>query len=64
MTYKVLFNIQLIMWYIKYFWVKLNILVLTPIVKVENLYKMYKKKRLEAYIKYVFTLDMINKAAN
>ena len=64
MTYKVLFNIQLIMWYIKYFWVKLNILVLTPIVKVENLYKMYKKKRLEAYIKYVCTLDMINKAAN
>ena len=52
------------MWYIKYFWTKLNIWVLTPIVKIENLYKTYKKKRLEAYVKYVCTLDMINKAAN
>jgi len=51
-------------WYIKYFWTKLNIWVLTPIVKVENLYKTYKEKRLEAYVKYVCTLDMINKAAN
>ena len=41
------------MWYIKYFWVKLNIWVLTPLVKIENMYNAYKQARLEAYVKYM-----------
>ena len=50
-------------WYIKYFWVKLNIWVLTPLVKIENLYEKYKQKRLESYIRYVCTLEIMNKTA-
>lgn len=50
-------------WYIKYFWVKLNIWVLTPLVKIENLYEKYKQKRLEAYIRYACTLEIMNKTA-
>jgi len=45
------------MWYIKYFWVKLNIWVLTPLVWIENKYKEYQHARLEAYVKYQITMD-------
>ena len=45
------------MWYIEYFWVKLNILVLTPLVWIENKYKEYQRVRLEAYVKYQIAMD-------
>ena len=35
------------MWYIKYFWVKLNIWVLTPLTWIENKYKAYKEFKLK-----------------
>ena len=41
------------MWYIKYFWVKLNIFVLTPLVWIENKYNEYKEQRLKTYVKYM-----------
>ena len=37
------------MWYIKYFWVKLNIMVLTPLVWIEKKYKSYKEFKLRLY---------------
>lgn len=39
-----------IKWYLKYIWVKLNILVLTPIVWIQNKYKNYKEMKFLAYI--------------
>ena len=40
-----------IKWYLKYIWVKLNILlVLTPIVWIQNKYNKYKEMKLLAYI--------------
>lgn len=35
------------MLHIKYFWVKLNIWVLTPLVWIENKYKIYKEFKLK-----------------
>jgi len=49
------------MWYIKYFWVKLNILILTPIVWLQNKYNEYKEWRLKTYIQYQITMDEISK---
>ena len=45
------------MWYIKYFWVKLNIMILKPLVWIENKYKAYQQARLEAYVKYQIAMD-------
>ena len=45
------------MWYIKYFWVKLNIWVLTPLVKLEHLYNIYKQERLQAYVQYQIAMN-------
>lgn len=41
------------MWYIKYFWVKLNIFVLTPLVWIEKKYNDYKEWRLKTYVEYM-----------
>ena len=49
------------MWYIKYFWVKLNILVLTPIVWLQNKYDEYKEWRLRIYVQYQIAMDEISK---
>ena len=38
------------MWYIKYIWVKLNILILRPLVWIENKNREWKKKRLELFV--------------
>ena len=51
------------MWYIKYFWVKLNIWVLIPLVKIEKFYNIYKEERLRSYVKYMCAMDTVNKAA-
>ena len=40
------------MWYIKYFWIKLNILILTPLVWIEKKYNDYKNAKLKAHIEY------------
>ena len=45
------------MWYIKYFWIKVNIMILTPLVWIENKYNEYKEWRLKTYIKYICSLD-------
>lgn len=50
------------MWYIKYFWVKLNILVLTPIVWVQNKYDEYKEWRLRTYVQYQIMMSQMNKS--
>lgn len=50
------------MWYIKYFWVKLNILILTPIVWIENKLNAYKEWRLRTYVQYVCSLDNMTKS--
>ena len=47
------------MWYIKYFWVKLNIFVLTPLVWIETKYKEYKEWRLRNYVQYICMIDNI-----
>ena len=49
------------MWYIKYFWVKLNIWVLTPLVWIENKYNAYKELRLQTYVQYQIMSDGLNK---
>lgn len=41
------------MWYIKYFWVKLNIMVLRPLVWIEKKYNDYKEWRLKTYVEYM-----------
>jgi len=46
------------MWYIKYFWVKFNIMVLTPLVWIQNKYNAYKEWKLNAYMEYI---SMLNK---
>lgn len=38
-------------WYLKYFWVKINILILTPLVWIEKKYQGYKQFKLEFYVK-------------
>jgi len=43
----------MIMWYIKYFWVKLNIMVLRPLVWIEKKYNDYKEWRLKTYVEYM-----------
>ena len=45
------------MWYIKYFWVKLNIWILTPLVKIEQMYNEYKETRLHAYVQYQIAMN-------
>lgn len=47
------------MWYIKYFWVKLNIYILKPLVFIEKKYEEYKKLRLRTYIQYICVIDNI-----
>lgn len=37
------------MWYIKYFWVKMNIFVLTPLVWIESKIEDYRQFKLEMY---------------
>ena len=39
------------MWYIKYFWVKLNIFILTRLVWLENFYKEYQKIKIQLLMK-------------
>ena len=50
------------MWYIKYFWLKLNILVLTPIVWVQSKYDEYKEWRLRTYVQYQIMMSQMNKS--
>ena len=40
------------MWYIKYFWIKLNIFILIPLVWIEKKYNTYKEEKIKAYIEY------------
>lgn len=49
------------MWYIKYFWVKLNILVLTPLVWIKKKYNEYKEWRLRNYVEYICMIDNMGK---
>ena len=44
-------------YYIKYMWIKLNILVLKPLIWIQNKYKVYKEARLQAYINYQIMMD-------
>ena len=41
-----------IKWYLQYTWVKLNILILTPIVWVQTKWDEYKEWYKESYIQY------------
>lgn len=50
------------MWYIKYFWLKLNILVLTPIVWVQSKYDEYKEWCLRTYVQYQIMMSQMNKS--
>ena len=50
-----------IKWYLKYAWVKLNILVLTPIAGIQSKYDEYKEWRLRTYVQYQITMYEINK---
>ena len=45
-------NKENINWSFKYFWIKLQIWVLTPLVWLEKQWNEYKEARLEAYVKY------------
>ena len=45
------------MWHIKYFWVKLNIMVLTPLVWIENKWNAYKEWRLKTYVEYMCLMN-------
>ena len=47
------------MWYIKYFWIKLNICILKPLVFIEKKYEEYKEWRLKTYVQYVCAMDNI-----
>lgn len=38
---------KVILWWIKYAWVKLNIWVLTPLVYIQNQYKEFERMKLE-----------------
>ena len=40
----------MIRWYLKYAWVKLNILILSPLVWIENKNRELKEKRLELIV--------------
>jgi len=48
------------MWYIKYFWIKLNILILKPLVWLENKYDEYKEWRLRTYVQYVCSIENLS----
>ena len=50
-----------IKWYLQYVWVKLNILVLIPIVWLQNKYDEYKEWRFRTYVQYQIMMDQINK---
>ena len=50
-----------IKWYLQYTWIKLNILILTPLVYIENKHKEYKEAKLRNYVAYVCAMDMIKK---
>lgn len=47
------------MWYIKYFWVKLNIYILTPLVWIEKKYNEYKEWKLQTYVQYMCAINNI-----
>ena len=49
------------MWYIKYFWFKLNILVLTPLVWIQSKYDEYKEWRLRTYVQYQIVMSEMSK---
>ena len=49
------------MWYIKYFWIKLNIMILTPLVWLQCKYDAYKEWRLKMYVQYQIMCDTMNK---
>ena len=50
-----------IKWYLQYAWVKLNILVLTPLVWIEKKYNEYKEWRLRNYVEYMCMIDNMSK---
>lgn len=54
-------NMSMFKWYLQYTWVKLNILVLTPIVWIQNKYDEYKEWRLRTYVQYQIMMDQISK---
>jgi len=54
-------NMNMLKWYLQYVWVKLNILVLTPIVWIQNKYDEYKEWRLRTYVQYQIMMDQISK---
>ena len=45
------------MWYIKYFWIKLQIFVLTPLVWIDNKWNAYKEWRLKTYVEYMCMMN-------
>ena len=49
------------MWYIKYFWVKLNIWVLTPLVWLQDKWDDYSDWRLRTYVNYQIMCDNMTK---
>ena len=54
-------NMNMFKWYLQYIWVKLNILVLTSIVWLQNKYDEYKEWRLRTYVQYQIMMDQISK---
>ena len=48
-------------WSFKYFWIKLQIWVLTPLVWLEKQWNEYKEARFEAYVKYQIMREQYNK---
>lgn len=49
------------MWYLKYFWVKLNIFILTPLVFIENKIKEINRIKLESYVSAICMSDLAAK---
>ena len=50
-----------IKWYLQYAWVKLNILVLTPLVWIEQKWDEYKEWRLRTYVQYQIAMSEMSK---
>ena len=48
-----------IKWYMQYAWVKLNILVLTPLVWLQSKYDAYKEWRLQMYVNSIIVNELI-----
>lgn len=45
------------MWYIKYFWIKLNICVLTALIWIQDKWDAYKEWRLKSYVNYQIMME-------